>query len=400
MKSVVIFISLLISTGVFAQNNSGLLLLDAKYLKTVKESIQAGQKEYVKAYEKLLRDAKKSLDVKPVSVIEKKQIPPSGDKKDYMSIGKYWWPDPSKEDGKPYIRKDGEVFPGTYDYPDPANFSVMLSNVETLALAYYFTDNEEYADKAAEFIKTWFLNKETGMNPNLKYAQAIVGKNEGRGTGIIDLHRMPELLDAVILLQGSKNWSREDQADLKKWFSDFLEWLLTSKNGRDEAKAANNHGTWYDVQVSAIAMFTGKADLAKKIISESVEKRIAVQIEPDGKQPLELVRTTSLHYSTFNLEAWFCLAAIAENVGLDVWNYKNEEGRGIKTAFDYLVPFISGKKKWEFKQIKNYEANKDIPLFIKSYSVYKDEHYKKLVEKFKGNDFAKNRVNLLQDIKE
>ena len=50
-----------------------------------------------------------SLSDGPWSVMDKQHVPPSGDKHDYMSLGPYWWPDPDKPDGLPYIRRDGEV---------------------------------------------------------------------------------------------------------------------------------------------------------------------------------------------------------------------------------------------------------------------------------------------------
>jgi hypothetical protein len=52
------------------------------------------------------------------TVMEKKQIPPSGDMHDYMTIAIYFWPDPKKPNGLPYIRRDGEINPETKDYKD------------------------------------------------------------------------------------------------------------------------------------------------------------------------------------------------------------------------------------------------------------------------------------------
>ncbi|MEI9974387.1 MAG: alginate lyase family protein [Ignavibacteriota bacterium] len=40
----------------------------------------------------------------PYSVVQKSRVPPSGDKHDYLSQAPYWWPDPAKPDGLPYIR--------------------------------------------------------------------------------------------------------------------------------------------------------------------------------------------------------------------------------------------------------------------------------------------------------
>src|SRR5260221_240404 len=67
------------------------------------------------AYTKLLADAQKALSVKPVSVMDKPKAGPSGDKHDYFSTAPYFWPDPAKKDGLPYIRKDGQRNPESHN---------------------------------------------------------------------------------------------------------------------------------------------------------------------------------------------------------------------------------------------------------------------------------------------
>lgn len=53
--------------------------------------------------------------------------------------------------------------------------------------------------------------------------------------------------------------------------SELLDWLLTSEQGVEESKQSNNHSTAYDAQAIAIAMYTGRDDIARKIISEVPE---------------------------------------------------------------------------------------------------------------------------------
>ena len=59
----------------------------------------------------LIREADKNLTSNIITVMDKPMTPPSGDKHDYMSMGRYWWPNPATADGLPYIRKDGVVNP-------------------------------------------------------------------------------------------------------------------------------------------------------------------------------------------------------------------------------------------------------------------------------------------------
>ena len=201
-------------------------------------------------------------------MVNKRATPPSGDKHDYMSQATYFWPNPKTPNGLPYIRRDGEGNPETGNLPDHAAMNKMESDAATLAMAYYFTGDEKYAAKASQLLRAWFLDPATRMNPNLQYAQAIPGVNTGRGIGIIDTHGLADLLDYVGLLAGSTAWTASDQRGLEKWFSEYLQWLRVSKHGRQESAEKNNHGTYYDLQVAAFALFAGNEKLAAEVLRE------------------------------------------------------------------------------------------------------------------------------------
>ena len=97
-------------------------------------------------------------------------------------------------------------------------------------MAWYFSEEEKYARKATELIRVWFLDKATRMNPNLEYAQMIPGHNndKGRCYGLIDTYSFIEMLDAVALLEQSKAFTAKDSKQLKKWFAELTDWMLTS----------------------------------------------------------------------------------------------------------------------------------------------------------------------------
>ena len=166
-----------------------LFLLDADALRAVRRSIFLGEDRFRAADDRLLREADQALQEGPFSVVDKEAVPPSGDKHDYMSRGTYWWPDPDKPDGLPYVRRDGEVNPEIYDY-DSRRLGRMCSSVDTLALAYFLSDYEDFAERAALLLRTWFLDEARRMNPHLEYGQGIPGICKGRGIGIIDTWRL------------------------------------------------------------------------------------------------------------------------------------------------------------------------------------------------------------------
>ena len=349
--------------------------------------IAQGDETAKKALKKLVSDADKALTVVPPSVTEKTKVPPSGDKHDYMSLAPYFWPDPSKPDGLPYLRKDGKVNPESRDEAanDTLRMRLIGSSLETLCLAYYFTKDEKYAAQAAKLMKVWFLAPETRMNPNLRFAQAVAGKNDGRGTGILESRTLGEIADASGLLAGSVSWTAADQKQLDQWLGLFLDWLLTSGPGKDEAAAKNNHGTWFDVQATQIALAIGRKEVARRILEAVPKKRLAVQFEPDGRQPLELVRTASFSYSCFNLEAHANLANFADHLGVDLWNAGSRDGRGFRKALDYLTPYLDvPPKKWPGEQIKDAHPEDMLPVLRLAALAYREPAYEALMARYAG----------------
>jgi hypothetical protein len=303
------------------------------------------------ALARLLDDASKALEERPFSVTEKIVLPPSGDKDDYLSLAPYAWPDPRRPDGLPYIMRDGQTNPERDSIPDHAYFSRIVALTETLGLAYYFTVDETFAQHAGLLLRTFFVEPATRMNPNLNFAQGVRGKENGRASGIIDTVGIARLVDGVGLLLDSPSLSQADRDGLLGWFRDYLTWLRESELGRREGQAKNNHGTWYDVQVVSLALATGQVDLARETLQFAHKRRIGRQIDPDGSQPEELQRTKSWHYSIFNLQAFLALANLGDRAGVDLWHYQTPDGRSLRKALLWLIPFALGDKPWTTEEI-------------------------------------------------
>ncbi len=370
-------------------------LLDAKQLQLTRQRVRDGDKSLTAAWARLEREAQKALSEGPFSVVNKSVTPPSGDKHDYMTQAPYFWPDPKSPNGLPYIRRDGERNPEINKITDHHSLDDLENSVETLALAYYFKGDEAYAAKAVQLLRAFFLESATRMNPNLEYAQFIPGVNTGRGIGLIETRGLTRVVDAIGLLAGSKSLTEADQRGLQDWFGKFLQWMQESKNGREESAAKNNHGTYYDLQVVSFALFLGKRDLAVRVLQEARQKRIATQIEPDGRQPLELARTKAWGYSNGNLDGLMLLATLGERVGVDLWNFQTNDGRSIRKALDFLTPIALGERKWQYQELGGVKPESLFPLMRRAANVYHDTPYQALMAKVPEVDLV-DRSRLLR----
>jgi hypothetical protein len=365
---------------------------DYSYMKKVKKDIKNTSSPYYPAFHALMENADDALTKGPFSVTYKNMIPPGGTKNDYMSQGPYWWPDTTKPDGLPFIRRDGVSNPQAGI--DRNQLGNLMNTTRMLSLAWFFSGDIKYAERAGYLLKVWFLDPETKMNPHLEFAQSIPGITTGRGIGIIDVRGMYTLVDAITLLESSGAMESTDMEQIRKWFTDFFEWLTTSKNGKDEDDYKNNHSVAYDVIVSSIARFLGNDEYAVKKISEMPARRIDPMIESDGRQPEELIRTNAFGYSVSNLSNFFDAGGIGLKVKVDIFSYVNQKGGSLRRALDFLVGYIDREEEWQWQQIGGFERTENgLGLLVRSAARYFNEPaYKKLwEEKFA----AKMKTNLI-----
>ena len=352
--------------------------MDRAALADARAGALAGSADLAPAITELRRAADMAMTATPVSVAEKTVAAPSGDPHDYVSLSIYWWPDPAKPDGLPYLQRDGQINPEATDIHryDGAKIVRMVGSAETLALAGFLTGESAYSEAAARWLRTWFLDERTRMSPSMRFAQIVPGRTESRGTGIIESRQLMRVVDAALLLEGTPAWAAADQDALRAWFAQLVDWLLGSAQGMMEGRATNNHGTWYDAQVADFALFAGRADVAKDTLAQVGAKHATKQIADDGHQPLELVRTRSFHYSAFNLLAFCVLGDLGDRVGVDVWHASARVRNGI----DFLTPYRDGTKAWPHPELKDVDYPAELaPILARAARAYPDAGYDRML---------------------
>ena len=294
---------------------------------------------------------------------------------DYFSEGDYWWPDPQNPDG-PYIRRDGMSNPDNFN--DHRELLIRLSlQMPALTAAWVITRKKAYARKAADHLRAWFVTPDTRINPNLEYAQAIHGITPGRGTGIIDTMHLVDVARAASWIEHADVQSVACSDTIRQWFADYLHWMTTSKNGLEEGAAKNNHGTCWAAQVAEFARFTH--DAAKVADCRERFRKILVpnQIAPDGRLPLELTRTKPYSYSLFNMDALALICQIASGPDDNLWSFTTSDGRGMRKAIDFMLPYIADKSKWPFPHDVEYwdDLPNRQPSLLFAGLAYQDDAY-------------------------
>lgn len=337
------------------------------------KSIFKAKTNHPESVRRIVNSAKTLLHCECPSVIDKTIVPPSGSKHDYASLSIYYWPDPEKRDGKPYKCKDGKINPEVMN-TDYAAFATFVNSLDLLITAWQLTGVELFAIQAADWINRWFLDEATRMNPNMNWAQFVPGEGldeiEGPGGypyryiideqskkgmycafgGTIDACCMIIIPELIRILNQGGFMDNASMIGLKKWFSDFIEWLQTSIPGCDALKARNNHGAWYLAYMSSFALFCEDYLLLEKLCGDMLKNRIMQQIEPDGSQPEELYRANSFGYSVFTLNAFSNTAITGSIYNKNLWDILQKPERRMISGLDFILPAYSFPDDWKYPQ--------------------------------------------------
>ena len=142
---------------------------------------------------------------------------PGGDVHDYISYARYYWPDPTKPDGLPYVSHDGKHNHEQVARGDRNRISKFADAVSALAAAWRVNHDEAAARRAGEWLRAWFITPATRMNPNLEYAQVRLGHagNRGNAAGVLDTRDFAKVIDGLRLLEDSPALTSAEHAAIR-----------------------------------------------------------------------------------------------------------------------------------------------------------------------------------------
>jgi hypothetical protein len=295
--------------------------------------------------ERILKAAEAALTLEPPTITKYRAKLSEGGLNDFYSNADYFWPDPTKPGGLPYVNRDGQSNPDNF-FQHRCAIRDLRDAVAALGAAYKITGDDRYVTKAVSLLRVFFLDPQTRMNPNLQFAQAVPGSSPGRSWGIIDGLHLIEIPPAIVAMQRSPAFPPEVLAGLKKWFGEMADWMVTSKNGQMEGAAKNNHSVAYFLQVAVYARFVGDEAKLAECRRQFKEVFAPNQMAADGSFPSELARTKPYGYSIFQLDNMATLCQVLSTSKDSLWNFKLPDGRGIGKAMEFLYPYLADKSKW------------------------------------------------------
>jgi hypothetical protein len=297
---------------------------------------------------RILKAADAALKMEPVTITRFHAKLSEGGPNDFYSNGDYWWPDPAKTNGLPYLQRDGQTNPNNFIFH--RQLVRQLSDaIAALGAARKISGDDRYVKKTVGLLRVFFLDPATRMNPNLQYAQAIPGVSSGRGTGIIDTLHIIEIPRAIEAMETSPAFPPEVLSGMKKWFADYVAWMTTSTNGHNEANSANNHAGAFWLQVAVFAQFTGDETNLNECRRRFKEVFVSKQMTNDGSFPRELARTKPYGYSIFQMDNLVTLCQVLATTNDDLWRFTLSDGRNIHKAVEFMYPYLADKSTWPHK---------------------------------------------------
>jgi hypothetical protein len=222
--------------------------------------------------------------------------------------------------------------------------------IPTLAAAYALTHEDRYAKQAAAHLQAWFVTKETAMTPTLEFAQLATGAKAGKPEGVIEGLPLVEIAQSVPFLSNAESVSAELVDGVTKWFTNYLDWLNTSRMAGLARDMRDHNGSSWMLQAAACAKVNIKDDRALTTLRHQFRSAtIRAQITFDGSFPRELSTPTPYRNSLFNLDLLAGTCELLTTRFESVWAYELQDGPGMRVAIARYFPFMVNRGSWPYR---------------------------------------------------
>ncbi|WP_158945059.1 alginate lyase family protein, partial [Granulicella sp. S190] len=309
-------------------------------------------------HDRILAQANSYLTQPPVPLTTLLCPRSPGTPNDFYSEAEDYSPDPANPTG-PWTQQTQHPD----STPNPAAFSAhrdALLNlslyVPALTAAFLLTSDPRYAQQAAAHLRAWFLTPATRMTPSIQYAQTIPPAKNGRPEGVIEAVHLAEIVQSLPFLLPSEVFTDEDLATLTKWFTDYFDWLNTSRLAGLARDHKSHHGSSWLLQAAAIAHLTQLTDDSPltTLRHQYKSSTIRAQILADGTFPHELTTPNPYRNTLFNLDMLAAICLLLSSRFESVWDYELQDGPGMRTVVARIYPYILSRGSWPYRADATY----------------------------------------------
>jgi hypothetical protein len=273
-----------------------------------------------------------------------------GTPNDFYSEPEDFFPDPANPTAPWVQNTDGTPNPDAFTAHRDALLNLSLY-VPALTAAFLLTSDPRYAQQAAVHLRAWFITPSTSMTPSLQYAQTIPPSKNGRLEGIVEAVHLAEVVQSLPFLINSEALTAEELIALTKWFTDYFDWLNTSRLAGLARDNKSHHGTSWLLQASAIAHLTEPTDdrPLTTLRHQYKTSTLRAQIVADGSFPHELTTPNPYRNTLFNLDMLAAICLLLSTRFESVWDYELQDGPGMHTVIARLYPYFVNRGTWPYR---------------------------------------------------
>jgi hypothetical protein len=222
------------------------------------------------------------------------------------------------------------------------------ATIACLAAAYLLTHDEQYARRAGQHLRAWFITPATHMLPNADLTGRDYGSDTGTPAGIVDLAPFAELVRATSFLTDSQALAEDEFDTMNQWFADFASWLDTARNARIARDTKDHRASVWLLIRSAIARSARSdrdlEDCRRRFRAPTLRN----QINEAGIFPQEVATPNPYRNTLFNFDLLSGACQLLASPFDLLWDYQLIDEVGMRSVAAYLYPLIAHPEKWTY----------------------------------------------------
>lgn len=325
------------------------MYVNAAEIAAIAAQVEAGSAPWFGAHKQLIAAANSALSLAPQSVTFQGR---SG--RAYFTQKPYCgWP--TSRCGASCC--DGDINPNS-DRGDYVAAIAASHAIRDLGIAYAFTGNAAYADKAIALIDVWSVDQSTAMQPRFTNGQSDIELSI----------TMPGLFYGADMMWNYPGWATVKRDAFVSWVRAFA----ADVRSKSTSTNTNNFGDWRLVLLASASVITEDADLLAYVV-DHFNALVPNQIDGAGATKKERGRTNGLSYSTYAISAIAQVCEIVRHHGVDLYTVAGGKA-DIERAFDWVAPFVESPSSWPLQQISSFSGENTAAFELAYLAWGKAEH--------------------------